>query len=129
MTGADPTERLQSAAKELIAAARAVLDAADEFVDDPDRARDAVAGAGVFVTDLLDSLAHIAARSASARRGAGSGHSAGEPGSFGADESGAGDERFEADEPARGSGSRVTVAPGERLRRLRVVDIDDAVDG
>lgn len=62
MTGHDPTERLQAAAKDAIRAARTMLDAAEELIDDRERTRELLADAGTFVADMVDALTDIVAR-------------------------------------------------------------------
>jgi len=46
-------EHLQSAAREMISAARAVLDVLEDLVEDPDRVRDVVDSAGSAVGEVI----------------------------------------------------------------------------
>lgn len=56
----DPGERLHAAAKDAIRAARSMLDAVEDIVDDRDRVRDAAAGAGNFLADFIEALVDLA---------------------------------------------------------------------
>jgi hypothetical protein len=57
---ADAVEHLQAAARELIAAARVFLEAAEEVVEDPSRFRDAADAAGGLLGDVVADLRRAA---------------------------------------------------------------------
>ena len=57
---ADAVEHLQAAARELIAAARVFLDAAEEVVEDPSRFREAADAAGGVLGEVVADLRRVA---------------------------------------------------------------------
>jgi hypothetical protein len=63
----DAVEHLQTAARELIAAARLFLDAAEEVVEDPSRVREAADAAGGLLGDVVADLRRTGPRPTGSR--------------------------------------------------------------